>query len=864
MTPLEIKNRFISFFEKKGYLPHKESPLIPQSSDNTLLFTNAGMNQFKDYFTSKETPPQQKITTAQPCLRVGGKHNDLQEVGFTSRHLTLFTMLGTFGFNSKLSKKEAIRDAWTFLTEKLKLDTSLLHITTYKEDKESYDIWKNDIGIVESHLSTCGEKDNFWSMGEEGLCGPSTDIYFDQGINNASDAISFPSDEKSDRFLEIWGLVFMEYNRLSDKTLDPLTKKGVDTGMGFERLMMVLENKKSVFESSVFKPLITSLEKITDVTYTKENASSFHVIVDHIRSIVALISEGICPSNEGRGYVLRKIVRRAALFVKKITAKKSTLLDLAHFLVTSPELDFTSYKGDIKEIEKIIDKEMTAFWHVLEAGKNRFIDLLKKQKNSLTFHGKDAFLLYDTYGFPLEITQLLAHEHKKTVETKSYEAAMEEQKNRSKKHSEFQNRHAIMSDKTTTFSYEKLIIESNITELWKEGISVKEAEKDEEVTIIFDTAVLYPTGGGQIHDKGILMFSHTQSPVLNVKKYGKAIGVTVTLLQDISVGEKCRQEIDKQAREESEKHHSATHLLYKAISEAFPHEKIRQGGSYVCDTYLSLDIIFKDNQDINEDIKQQIQNNVNTAINKGKPIEASYTTLEKAESEGVTADFTEKYDKEKVRVITIEGITKDLCGGCHAKNTKDLGLFILKSVESTGNQTKCFVGFTGKAAYRALQEQQRIITNVKRLSSCKEEEIICEIEKKNLQNKEKNNELKSVKEHYIALLAKYATSSDQATPVIFEELPPQFKGLERNFLETITKKNLSFIAISTKTKENTAIYLAEENDSLTNEKKDTIKKILEEHGFIGNKKKNRYYGIIPYNKRALIEEAIKNKLLREK
>lgn len=431
----EIQNSFLNYFKNNHHEVVPGSSVIPHQ-DKTLLFTNAGMNQFKDYFIGLQVPPYKCAVTSQRCIRAGGKHNDLDQVGFTTRHLTNFSMLGNFSFGNYF-KKEAIFFAWDYLTNVIKLDKNLLWVTIYKDDEEAFLIWKNHINIDESKIYRLGEKDNFWQMGDTGPCGPCSEIYFDKGVQSDLDRISFPGDDKSERFMEIWNLVFMQYERQLDGVLVPLKKVGIDTGMGLERLVSVVQQKDSIFQTDLFMPLINYMEAQSGTQYLGELIPAFHVLCDHVRTASLLIYEGIVPSNEGRGYVLRKIIRRALLFSRKISDKNDFFASLVPFFLSDSQLLYSDLLSKKELIYDAILNESIRFFGNLEAGITLFADFAKKQTKSKKFLGIDAFTLYDTYGFPLEITSILAQEKGMTVDIEEYEAEMAKQKNRSRDNQKF-------------------------------------------------------------------------------------------------------------------------------------------------------------------------------------------------------------------------------------------------------------------------------------------------------------------------------------------------------------------------------------------------------------------------------------------
>jgi alanyl-tRNA synthetase len=830
-----IQDLFIDFFKNKNHSFVPSSPIIPRD-DNTLLFTNAGMNQFKDFFTGNQKSPYPAAVSAQNCIRAGGKHNDLSEVGYTERHLTHFVMLGNFAFENTYFKKEAITYAWEFLTEILKIKKDLLVVTVYEEDEEAYEIWEKTIKIPKEKIYRLGKKDNFWFMGDAGPCGPCSEIYFDRGIFSEADKNSFPSDDKSSRFIEIWNLVFMEYEKKNNELI-PLVNKGIDTGMGLERIASVLQEKKTVFEIDSFQKLIHFLEKITEKKYLPENAVSFHVLSDHARTTGLLLQEKLLPSNEGRGYVLRKIIRRALLFSRNLSSEKNIFKNLVLFYLSStPNTQIQTAVADI------LEDETNKFFDNLEKGISLFNTFLKQQKNSEIFNGKDAFTLYDTYGFPLEITEILAKQAKLTIDIKKYEEAMKEQKERSKIQNQelFQTMQTLETKEISSFDYHTTEIEARILELFIDQKTARQAIPNQLVTIIVDKSTFYPTGGGQVHDDGIIVFSDkNQAKILNVKKYGRAIGITCLAPTHITVGDTCTQVIDVAKRRESEKHHSATHILFAAIKNYFNDNTIEQAGSFVCNTYLTLDL--KINHSVSADDRYEIQRKVNQSIGLGRTIREEFKTLAEAQKENATATFTEKYNPQNVRVIVIDTVTKDLCGGCHAKNTAELGLFILKEVTSAGNGIKRFIGLTGNAAYQYLEEIDLLSNELKKKYSCPIEKILNECEKREELYKEQAKKILQYQKELVHYFA-FSLQKELTGESIQKELPASIATLGREVLSQITPQNKLIILYFKKDKEYqifgcTPPWTPEEKNNF-------IENIRKNYNFKGFLKGNIFQGMV--------------------
>jgi alanyl-tRNA synthetase len=779
----DIQNSFLKYFEEKGHKIVSGSSVIPKE-DLTLLFTNAGMNQFKDYFTGFSVPSYGCVTTAQRCIRAGGKHNDLSQVGFTARHLTHFTMLGNFSFSSYF-KKEAIFYAWDYLTNVIKIDKDLLWITIYETDEEAFSIWNNDIGVDYKRIFRLGEKDNFWQMGDTGPCGPCSEIYFDKGVLNELDESSFPGDDKSIRFMEIWNLVFMQYQRQSDGSLVPLKKVGIDTGMGLERLASILQKKDSVYQTDLFMPLIKYIEKESHKKYEGSLISAFNILCDHLRTSALLIYEGIVPSNEGRGYVLRKIIRRALLFSKKLSNKNDFFSSLVSFFLFDQKdlYEDLIVKKDI--IQSIILEESLKFFDNLDFGIELFNSFLKKQTEKNIFSGEDAFVLYDTYGFPLEITTVLANEAKMEVDELKYEECMKQQKERSRNNQKFNSFEVtINSDFITNFlGYDNNSCYGIIKEIYIDGKSFNNSIINKECILVLDQTVFYPTGGGQIHDVGNIIFNNKNIIVLDSKKYGNSIGITVNSDVVLSINNKVNQLINEKKRTESQKHHSAVHLLHKFISIYFKDNSIYQHGSYVCDEYFTLDVVMKDI--VNYEDKKNLELCINNIISEGHDILVKNMSFDDAIKIGATAQFTEKYNKDNVRVIDIDGVTVDLCGGCHAKNTKDLGFFILKEVVSAGAGIRRFVGMVGAAAFIYIKQLEEAVNKVKLVYSCSVEKIDYEVVKRIELLKNKDKEINLLKIELAYSFAQRIIKTFIKEKVVFQDIPVNLKGYEKYIAERL-------------------------------------------------------------------------------
>lgn len=834
-----LQDSFLSFFKNKSHTILPSSSPIP-NNDQTLLFTNAGMNQFKNYFMGLEIPPYDPITTAQRCIRAGGKHNDLDQVGFTKRHLTHFTMLGNFSFGAYF-KEKAISYAWEYLTMILGIEAQKLWITVFQDDDQAYQIWHKTIGIPTNRIFKLGEKDNFWQMGDTGPCGPCSEIYYDRGINNISDAKSFPSDDKSDRFIEIWNLVFIQFERQKDGSFIPLKNPGIDTGMGLERLATVLQNKDSVFQTDAFTHIILAIEKLSGIYYTSQNAATFHVLCDHIRTASLLIANSIIPHNEGRGYVLRKIIRRALLFSRELSQDVTLFASLASSLVDSQESLYHDLADKKDLIYQTIFEESKKFFDNLEQGITVFQSFLSHQKNDTEFSGKDAFILYDTYGFPLEITTILANKQNRTIDITSYEEAMKEQRERSKAHAKFKQNDMINryngQFQTEFIGYHTFTLQEKIIDII--AVQNEDSENKNTKIVIFQKTIFYPGGGGQIADAGWILYDNIYYPVIKIIKYQEAIGIMIEDKSNIiKTGQIVEQIIDKKKRIQTAIHHSAVHLLHKAIINFFDDPHIYQDGSYVSDNYFSIDIVT--NKTISFDDKKNIEDKMNEIVNQGITIQEKYMSLDQAIKEGATAQFTEKYNKDNVRVIDMSPFTLDLCGGCHATNTKQLGIVLLTEISSIRAGAKRFIGVAGKAAIAYIRQLEEATNDIKKQFSCSIENISKSIIKKN--ESEKTAQIKSKNDIKTLFMWIKTTLINQTKTnnFLITFFPQCLKGYEKELTQACFDNQMHFVALYN---EKNIIYI-EINQKYKDSYSQIIKKNLEKLKFKGKTKEALFEGYL--------------------
>ncbi|MBG2875804.1 alanine--tRNA ligase [Proteus alimentorum] len=711
----EIRQAFLDFFHTKGHQIVPSSSLVP-NNDPTLLFTNAGMNQFKDVFLGLDNRPYSRATTAQRCVRAGGKHNDLENVGYTARHHTFFEMLGNFSFGDYF-KHDAINFAWELLTSKewFNLPKERLWVTVYATDDEAYDIWNKEIGIPAERIIRIGDNkgapfasDNFWQMGDTGPCGPCTEIFYDHGDHIWGGPPGSP-EEDGDRYIEIWNIVFMQFNRQSDGTMDPLPKPSVDTGMGLERITAVLQHVNSNYDIDLFRSLIKSVAQVTNATDLENK--SLRVIADHIRSCSFLICDGVIPSNEGRGYVLRRIIRRAVRHGYMLGAK-----DTFFYKLVAPLIEVMAEAGEeLKRqqaiVEKVLKTEEEQFARTLERG----LQLLDEELAQLTddvLPGETAFRLYDTYGFPIDLTADVCRERNIKVDEKGFEVAMEEQRKRARESSGFGTdyNNLIKVDSRSEFSgYEHDEQQGTITAIFHNGQSVTELKAGEEGIIFLNKTSFYAESGGQVGDKGVLTGKDSLFEVTDTQKYGKAIGhIGKVNVGSFIVNHKINATIDIARRDAIRLNHSATHLLHAALRQVLG-THVTQKGSLVNDKYLRFD--FSHFEAVKPEQLREIEDIVNAQIRRNSPVVTELMDLEDAKEKGAMALFGEKYD-ERVRVLTMGDFSTELCGGTHASRTGDIGLFRIVSESGTAAGIRRIEAITGIAAIESIHEQSDLISLV--------------------------------------------------------------------------------------------------------------------------------------------------------
>ena len=678
MKTSDIRKAFLDFFNSKNHEVVASSSLVP-SNDETLLFTNAGMVQFKDVFLGTETKNFKRAATSQRCIRAGGKHNDLENVGYTPRHHTFFEMLGNFSFGDYF-KEDAIKFAWEFLTEELKLDKEKLWITVYKDDDEAEEIWKNIIGIDPGRIARLGDDDNFWSMGDTGPCGPCSEIFYDHGEHIDGTPPGAEGDE-GDRFIEIWNLVFMQFNRDESGKMEPLPKPSVDTGMGLERIAAVLQSVNSNYETDVFKDLINASEKILG----SEGSTSHKVIADHIRSSVFLISDGVIPEKEGRGYVLRRIMRRGIRHGYKIGAKKPFMHLLVKDLIKLMNSAYPELKKKQKDIIELIKNEEIKFFETLETGIEILEDTISNMKNK-TLSGDVVFKLHDTYGFPFDLTADIAREKQLDIDEERFNECMNQQKQTSKASSSFVSSLPAASgiEETKFLGYENLESDSKVLVIWKDQERIDAAKNNEEIFFACNQTPFYAEAGGQIGDKGKFASQSSTGSILDCKKQGKVyIHKAIVDKGSIKTGDVIKMSVEKEKRSAIAIHHSSTHLVHAAL-RAVLGDHVQQKGSLVDENKLRFD--FSHTKPLTKEEITKIEDIVNKEALKNLEVKTELMKLDDALKSGAMALFGEKYDDD-VRVLTMgeNSYSVELCGGTHVNRTGDIGFFVITNQSSVAS-----------------------------------------------------------------------------------------------------------------------------------------------------------------------------------
>ena len=783
----EIRQAFLDFVHSKGHQVVASSSLVPHN-DPTLLFTNAGMNQFKDVFLGLDKRNYSRATTSQRCVRAGGKHNDLENVGYTARHHTFFEMLGNFSFGDYF-KHDAIQFAWELLTSEkwFALPKERLWVTVYESDDEAYEIWEKEVGIPRERIIRIGDNkgapyasDNFWQMGDTGPCGPCTEIFYDHGDHIWGGPPGSP-EEDGDRYIEIWNIVFMQFNRQADGTMEPLPKPSVDTGMGLERIAAVLQHVNSNYDIDLFRTLIQAVAKVTGATDLSNK--SLRVIADHIRSCAFLIADGVMPSNENRGYVLRRIIRRAVRHGNMLGAKETFFYKLVGPLIDVMGSAGEDLKRQQAQVEQVLKTEEEQFARTLERGLALLDEELAKLSGD-TLDGETAFRLYDTYGFPVDLTADVCRERNIKVDEAGFEAAMEEQRRRAREASGFGADYNAMIrvDSASEFKgYDHLELNGKVTALFVDGKAVDAINAGQEAVVVLDQTPFYAESGGQVGDKGELKGANFSFAVEDTQKYGQAIGHIGKLAAgSLKVGDAVQADVDEARRARIRLNHSATHLMHAALRQVLG-THVSQKGSLVNDKVLRFD--FSHNEAMKPEEIRAVEDLVNAQIRRNLPIETNIMDLEAAKAKGAMALFGEKYD-ERVRVLSMGDFSTELCGGTHASRTGDIGLFRIISESGTAAGVRRIEAVTGEGAITTVHADSDRLSEVAHLLKGDSNNLADKVRSVLERTRQLEKELQQLKEQ--AAAQESANLSSKAIDVNgVKLLVSELSGVEPKMLRTM-------------------------------------------------------------------------------
>ncbi|SMA53152.1 alanine--tRNA ligase [Helicobacter pylori] len=788
---MDIRNEFLQFFKNKGHEIYPSMPLVP--NDATLLFTNAGMVQFKDIFTGIVPRPSiPRATSSQLCMRAGGKHNDLENVGYTARHHTLFEMLGNFSFGDYF-KEEAILFAWEFVTKNLGFKPKDLYISVHEKDDEAVKLWEKFVPV--DRIKKMGDKDNFWQMGDSGPCGPCSEIYIDQGEKHFKGSEDYFGGE-GDRFLEIWNLVFMQYERSNDGVLSPLPKPSIDTGMGLERVQALLEHKLNNFDSSLFAPLMEKISELTSLDYTREFQPSFRVVADHARAVAFLLAQGVHFNKEGRGYVLRRILRRALRHGYLMGLKEAFLYKVVGVVCEQ----FSNTHAYLKESKEMVMKECfeeeERFLETLESGMELFNLSLKHLNENKIFDGKIAFKLYDTFGFPLDLTNDMLRSHGACVDMQGFEHCMQEQVKRSKASWKGKQNNADFSAILNAYApnvfvgYETTECPAKVLGFFDSDFKeIAEANPNQEVWVLLEKTPFYAEGGGAIGDKGALLKDDEEAAlVLDTKNF---FGLNFSLLEIKKALKKGDQVIAQVSDERFEiaKHHSATHLLQSALREVLG-SHVSQAGSLVESKRLRFD--FSHAKALNDEELEKVEDLVNAQIFKHLTSHVEHMPLNQAKDKGALALFSEKY-AENVRVVSFKEASIELCGGIHVENTGLIGGFRILKESGVSSGVRRIEAVCGKAFYQLAKEENKELKNAKIL--LKNNDVIAGINKlkesvKNSQKAPVSMDLPVEKIHGVSLVVGVVENGD------IKEMIDRLKSKHERLLAMVFKKENECIALA--------------------------------------------------------------------
>ncbi len=743
----EIRSLFLDYFEKRGHTKVKSASLIPES-DPTLLFVNAGMVPFKNVFLGIEKRPYKRAVSCQKCLRVSGKHNDLEQVGYTSRHHTFFEMLGNFSFGDYF-KEEAIRFGWEFVTEVLRIPQERVYVSVFRDDEEAFRIWQKEIGVPDDRIWRLGEEDNFWQMGDTGPCGPSSEIYVDRGEEYEGD----------ERYLEIWNLVFMQYEKDEKGNLSPLPNPNIDTGMGLERIASVLQGTRTNFEIDIIKPLIEFGEQTAGVRYGTDVQTdvALRVIADHLRALTFAISDGVLPSNEGRGYVIRRILRRGMRFGYKLGIEDPFLHRGIEIVVDLMKNPYPELEMSLEFVRGVVRSEEERFVRTLRAGMIAVEEMvsLAKEEGRDYLKGSEVFKAYDTYGFPLDLIDEIAREKGLSIDLDGFREELEAQRERARKHFKVGAKevdpvyeHLREIGKTSEFvGYDHLEVETELIAVVRDGEVVSEVDEGQSAELVLRRTPFYPEGGGQVGDTGIIESADSLFLVEDTKKPAEGVIVHVGKVRHgtLKVGQRVTARVDQERRRDIMRNHTATHLLHAALKTVLG-EHVRQAGSLVADRYLRFD--FTHFSALSDEEIREIEALVNQKIVENLPVEVTETDYQSAIRSGAVAIFEEKYG-DRVRVISAGEFSRELCGGTHVRRTGDIGYFRIISESSVASGIRRIIAMTGRWAVGSAYGDRKLIWDLSSELACREEEILDRVRDLKEKLKEKDKELEKIREERV-------------------------------------------------------------------------------------------------------------------
>ncbi len=753
MKAQEIRETFLDFFARKNHKIVQSSSLLPQD-DPSILFTNAGMNQFKNVFLGLDNRSYQRAASVQKCMRVSGKHNDLDQVGKSRKHHTFFEMLGNFSFGDYF-KKQAIEYAWELITGVYKMDENRLHITVYEEDDEAFDVWNKVIGAHENKIYRMGKKDNYWSMGDTGPCGPCSEIHYDLEPHGEQREIKKLIEGGNDRYVELWNLVFMQYNQEENGQIHPLPSPSVDTGMGLERMAAVLQHKTSNFETDLFFPIIESIAALGgwDIPSTDEELVPFRIIADHARAVSFLISDGIMPANEGRGYILRRLIRRAYRAGNSLGFQEPFLYKLVSVVSDIMKDSYPELLSSVEHVTKVCLSEEKRFAMTLTAGIKIFDQYIREAKKASdkVLSGKKLFKLYDTFGFPLDLSKEFAEEENMDVDERGFFQELEKQRTRARlswkgkeKEKESKAYEALKGCKIRFIGYEKTVsTEAEVIALMRGKKKVNELKEGDKGEIFLNETPFYAEAGGQVGDTGVLKNPHF-SALVETAYYPipDIISHKVQILSGaVHEGDRLETSVEPSKRKSISKNHTATHLLHASLRQILG-DHVKQAGSFVSPTRLRFD--FTHFSPLSPYEWRGIETLVNEKIQENIPVETKVTTLEQGIKEGALAVFEEKY-RENVRVVTINGFSKELCGGVHVANTGQIGLFKIIAENSIAAGMRRIEALTGDEAVKYVQKNEEILLEIQKSLNSPQKNLPDQIDKLIGLLKEKEKEAKALR-----------------------------------------------------------------------------------------------------------------------